>query len=406
MLRPASYWHMLPLKTQARKAIWTAVNPHSGKRRIDEAFPKEIRARTNDQEMFIEFINGSTWQVLGSDDYDTHVGAPPAGVVFSEYALADPNAWAYIRPILAENDGWALFISTPRGRNHFARLVNYALKADDWYGEILTVEDSGLIPEDRIRTELKELTIERGAQEAEAIIQQEYMCSFDSALPGSYYGEFVSKAERQGRIGDYSWQPHLPVGAAWDLGKNDQTVIWFWQDLPSGRIRIIDVVAGSNVGIDWYARKITQLPYMIAEHIWPHDGGHKNIRDLNGVTLKQSAERLGIRPIRVTENSPGAISQRINAVRQILPVCEFNSTPLPQDGETPEQAQERMNRAIDGLRMYHREYDEKLKNFRDEPKHDWCSDYADSFGYMAKHRKPLVRTGGLASYTATGASVF
>lgn len=405
MLRPASYWHMLPLKTQARKAIWTAVNPHTGKRRIDEAFPKEIRARTNDQEMFIEFINGSTWQVLGSDDYDTHVGAPPAGVVFSEYALADPNAWAYIRPILAENDGWAMFISTPRGRNHFARLVQYAIKADDWYGEILTVDDSGLIPEDRIRAEWRELSTERGHKEAEAIIQQEYYCSFDSALPGSYYGEFMTAAERQGRVGDFAWLPNLPVGASWDLGNNDQTVIWFWQEMPSGRIRIIDVIAGSNVGIDWYAKRIAKLPYLILDHIWPHDGGHKNIRDVEGVTLKKTAEKLGIRPIRVTNSLPGDVKKRINAVRQILPLCEFNTKPIPHDDETQEEATARMERALDALRMYHREYDDKLKTFRDAPKHDWTSDYADSFGYMAAHKKPLAQTAG-GAYVAAGASVF
>src|SRR6478752_3703950 len=91
MLEPATYWHMLPEASQARKAIWTAVDPHKGKRRIDIAFPKEIRKTTREQEMSIEFISGSLWQVVGSDNYNSLVGAPPRGVVFSEYALADPN---------------------------------------------------------------------------------------------------------------------------------------------------------------------------------------------------------------------------------------------------------------------------------------------------------------------------
>ena len=93
--RPGSYWHCLPEYAQGRKAIWTAVNAQTGKKRIDEAFPDEIRERVNNQEMFIEFKNGSTWQVIGSDRYDSTVGAGTAGIVYSEWALANPSASGY-----------------------------------------------------------------------------------------------------------------------------------------------------------------------------------------------------------------------------------------------------------------------------------------------------------------------
>lgn len=116
--RQASYWHCLPEYEQARKAIWTAVNPHTGKRRIDEAFPPELVANRDEQQMFIRFINGSTWQVIGSDRYNSLVGAGVAGVTFSEWALCNPSAWGYIRPMIEENNGFAGFITTPRGRNH------------------------------------------------------------------------------------------------------------------------------------------------------------------------------------------------------------------------------------------------------------------------------------------------
>jgi phage terminase large subunit len=129
MQRPATYWHMLPEAAQARKAIWEAVNPHTGKRRIDEAFPHEIRESTREHEMMIRFINGATWQVVGSDNFNALVGSPPFGVVFSEFALANPAAWAYLRPILLENGGWAAFITTPRGKNHAHKLLQTALKS-------------------------------------------------------------------------------------------------------------------------------------------------------------------------------------------------------------------------------------------------------------------------------------
>ena len=115
MHRPAVYWHMLPQKEQARKAIWTSVNPHTGRRRVDEAFPHEIRKRTLEHEMMIEFVNGSVWQVVGSDNFNSLVGAALGGIVYSEWALANPAARAYLRPIIAESRGWQIFITTPRG---------------------------------------------------------------------------------------------------------------------------------------------------------------------------------------------------------------------------------------------------------------------------------------------------
>ena len=110
--RVGNYWHLLPEYKQCRKAIWEAVNPRTGRKRIDEAFPQEIRKSIRNTDMFIEFVNGSTWQLVGSDTYNALVGSPPIGITFSEYALSNPQCWAYLSPILEENGGWAAFIST------------------------------------------------------------------------------------------------------------------------------------------------------------------------------------------------------------------------------------------------------------------------------------------------------
>jgi phage terminase large subunit len=390
MQRVGGYWHMLPQANQARKAIWDAINPHTGRRRIDEAFPAEIRATTREQDMFIRFRNGSSWQVVGSDNYDALVGSPPVGVVFSEYALSDPRSWAFLRPILAENGGWAAFISTPRGRNHFSRLVEYAQRDADWFGQVLTVDDTQAIPASVIARERRELVAERGEKEAAAIIAQEYYCDFDAAIPGAYYGELMSRAQSQGRIGDYPWLPQYPVGVACDLGHGDQTVAWFFQTLPSGRIRIIDVLAGSGVGIDWYARRVIGRPYTITDTIWPHDGGHGDIRDVAGTSLEKQATGLGWRPIRILDRDP-SVDVGIHAVRQMMPLIEWNTDPIPFEGETPEEARERMRRALDAIRQYRREWDEKRQAFKDAPLHDWTSDYADALRYLARGRRDLSR---------------
>jgi len=388
MTRVGGYWHMLPQANQSRKAIWDAVNPKTGRRRIDDAFPMEIRESTREQDMFIRFKNGSTWQVVGSDNYNALVGSPPVGVVFSEYALSDPSSWAFLRPILAENGGWALFISTPRGRNHFAKLVEYARTDPLWFGQVLSTDDTGAISREVIERERRELTAERGEREANALIAQEYGCDFDAAIPGAYYGELMSRAEREGRIGLFPYIPQQPCGTAWDLGHGDSTVVWVYQQLPSGRVRIVDVFEGSGVGIDWYIGKLLSQPYMLADHIWPHDGGHGNIRDIGGSTLEANAKSLGLRPLRVLQRDP-SVDMGINAVRQMLPLCEFNTEPVPFPGETTDQARARMARALDALRQYRREWDEKLQKFKDAPLHDWTSHSADAFRYLARGRKPF-----------------
>lgn len=392
--RVGGYWHMLPLANQARKAIWDAINPHTGRKRIDEAFPPETRRRTRDQDMFIEFKVGSTWQVFGSDNFKSGIGSPPVGVVFSEYAMADPDAWAYIRPILAENDGWAMFISTFRGRNHFHRMVEYALQhPGDWFGEILPNSKSRAIPLEAIERERREIAAERGDKEADALIAQEYECDVDAALPGAYYGEHMSTAMREGRIGDFPWMSNLPVGIATDLGHNDQTVLWFYQQLHNGRVRIIDVIAGSNLAVDVYARAQARLPYNVVDTIWPHDGAHGNIRDVNSTSLLDNAKAAAWWPVRCLDNESREVG--INATRILLPNVEFNATPLQHaklsDGsmETRAEADARMSRALDALRMYRREWDEKLATFRDAPVHDWTSDYADAMRYLARGRKPF-----------------
>jgi phage terminase large subunit len=383
--RVGPYWHLLPQANQARKAIWDAVNPRTGRRRIDDAFPEELRASKREQDMFIQFKNGSTWQVIGSDNYDALVGSPPVGVVFSEYALSDPQAWAMLRPILAENGGWAIFISTPRGRNHFARIVDFARRDPEWFGQVLTVEDTGIIPLEIIERERRELTAERGAKEANAVISQEYYCNPDAAMPGAYYGDHMAAAEAEGRIGEYPWDSALPVGTASDLGHGDQTVVWFYQIRPSGRIRIIDVLVGSGVGVDWYARRILSRPYLHVDHIWPHDGGHGNLRDVEG-TLQEQAESFGWRPIRVLDRDPTK-TMGIQSVRRLFPMIEFNESPIPFEDETTDDARARMSRALDALRGYRRKWDESRQRFSDEPLHDWCSDYADALRYLARGKR-------------------
>lgn len=361
--RVGVYWHLLPQQNQARKAIWDAVNPHTGRRRIDDAFPRDLRETTREQDMMIRFKSGSTWQVIGSDNYDALVGTPPVGVIFSEWALSNPQAWSLIRPILAENGGWAMFITTPRGRNHAHRMHEMATESDEWFAERLVATETGVFSPETLDNERRELIAERGEEDGEAIYQQEYMTSFSAGLPGAYYAKLIDKAEADGRIGFFPYNPQRQVHTAWDLGRNDATAIWFVQ-ANGGGWDIIDYYANTSVGIDHYVKVIKDKAYNYGEHLLPHDADNENLLG----SIRETAESMGLDGVRIVPRT-ASVANDINEVRQIIPICRFNK--------------DATQKGLDALRSYRRIWDEKLRAYRDTPLHDWASDPADAFRTFA-----------------------
>lgn len=375
--RPATYWHCLPEYAQARKAIWAAVNPHTGKRRIDEAFPDEIRESTNDNEMFIRFKSGSTWQVIGSDRYNSLVGAGVAGVTFSEWALANPSAWAYIRPMLEENDGWAAFITTPRGRNHAYSMYNLAKDNPRWFAEVSDIHQTGALSPDQLDESLKEYIAIYGEDLGRAQYEQEYLCSFNAAILGAFYAREMVAVRREGRIDEIAHDPSRPVHAAWDIGVRDDTSIW-WFQVVGAQVFILDCYTASGVGIDHYAEVCDRKA---EEHGWrqgidfvPHDAKVKEWG--TGRTRVETMRSYGRSP----ELVPNATKlDGINAARQTLGRCVFH--PRTEDP------------GISALEQYRREWDDEKKAFKASEVHDWTSHLADAFRYLALSWRnvPIIR---------------
>ena len=356
MERVGVYWHMLPLQTQARKVVWDAIDKQ-GRRVIDQVFPPALRKSMNAQEMKIELLNGSIWQCVGSDNYNALVGANPVGVVFSEYSIADPAAWDFIRPILAENEGWALFIYTPRGRNHGLALFETARKAEGWFAQRLSVSDTKAIP-------ISAVDEERAAGMEESMIEQEFFCSFDAAVKGAYYAALLNLLEAEGRIGFVPHNPAKPVYTAWDLGIGDATAIWFYQKNGAGA-DVIDYYEASGVGLDHYAQVLKGKPYTYTnDNVFPHD---IEVHELtSGKSRREILASLGVRG-RVLERS--SVDNGIAAARMLLPRCRFDK--------------EKCARGLAALREYRAEWDEVRKVLMPRPRHDWTSHAADAFRYLA-----------------------
>ena len=381
--RVGNYWYMLPQYGQARKSMWDAINPHTGKRRIDEAFPEEIRRTTREQEMLIVFKNGSTFQLVGSDNYNSLVGSPPVGLVFSEYALSNPSAWGYLRPILLENGGWAVFNSTPRGRNHFHALLEFAEREDGWFGSRLGADQTGCFTQAQLTSELREIQAEHGIDYGYALWLQEYYCSFDAAIPGSIWGDCVKKAEDTDRIVEFAIDRALPVYTAWDLGRTDDTAIFFYQ-FRHGMIDIFDHHSSSLKDMPFYLdlleQKRLEHGFQYKIHHLPHDARPRTLA-AGGKSILQQCQDVARENTLLGTFQIGKrldLQEGIQAARKTFPHCRFHAT--------------RCAKGINSLRQYHREWDADKKIFRDTPEHDWSSHDADAFRYLSLSWKEQRKT--------------
>lgn len=377
--RVGSYYYFLPTAVQGRKVIWDGID-RDGFRFLDH-LPVEIRdGEPNQTEMKVKLRNGSIIQVIGTDNYDAIRGTNPVGVVLSEYAYQDPRAWDTVRPILAENGGWAIFATTPNGRNHGYELYRMATTNPDWYASRLTVSEtqredgSPLVSSEAIEAE-------RAAGMSEDMIQQEYFCSFTGVTVGSYYGRLIEAAEAEGRIGRVPWDPRLPVETWWDLGVGDATAIWMSQTV-NREIRMIDYYESSGEGLPHYVRALKERAYVYGAHHAPHDIA---VREFStGKSRLETAESLGIK-FTVVRRPPGGanadeLAEGIEAVRSVFPGVWFD--------------RQKCQRGLDCLASYRKAWDESRKCFATKPSHDWSSHGADAFRYFAlghEFPRPMVK---------------
>ena len=214
--RIGTYVHFFPKHVHAKRALWRGIDPRKGAKFIDIAFG-DIEVDRNNQDMFIEAYNGSMWNLLGSDNYDSNVvGGNIVGVCFSEWALCDPRAWDYVRPILLENGGWAMFITTFRGRNHAWQMAQNNKDNPEWYVDIAGVDKTTDIEGNPIITP-EMIESERRSGMSEAIIQQEYYCNPQATADGAIYGSQVDHLRNDPRRNLAEWNPGKPVYCVWNF---------------------------------------------------------------------------------------------------------------------------------------------------------------------------------------------
>lgn len=358
-----NYFYVFPTKTMARQALWENIDS-KGFKLLDHV-PKEFIKRLSNQEMLMELNNGSTIRVLGYDkDPDSIRGIACKGVVFSEFAFSDPDSYKTMIPALRESQGWAIFNSTPNGRNHFYDLWNQVVQSPRWFCSMLQTYwpdrpgYSGLIP----HNDFPHIIQEEGLSPED--VEREYGVSFNSGMQGAYYSDQIDRAYAEGRVKDFLFDDTLEVDTFWDLGVDDSTAVWFRQK-QGNKLVFIDYLEDSGKELAFYIKALEAKGYRYGTHYLPHDAKQRSLQ--TGSDTAEIFEQL-CRNYKINDNiwvlERLPVQDGINAVRTRFPRYFFDST-----------------KCIEGLKrleLYHRRFDKRRNVFLKEPIHDGNSHAADA----------------------------
>jgi hypothetical protein len=323
---------------------------------------RDSAVKTKESELSVELFNGAKITLYGADNPDALRGIYLDGVILDEYGDCRPSLWGeVILPTLTDRQGWATFIGTPKGKNHFYRIRELARRSEDWYYLEVKASESGILAE-------KELAMAKQIIDEDQYMQ-EFECSFDAAVKGTYYSSMISELESADHMIDLLAEPDEKTDVALDLGFTDSTAMWFWQNRTDG-FAFVDYEEQHGQKLDYYFDYLRKSPYDIGTLYLPHDARAKTLQTGRS-TVEQLVEYIEINELGwELEIVPRLdIQDGINAVRQILPRCWFDKDKC-YDG-------------IEALRAYKRKWNEITKAFSNKPDHDWSSHGCDAFRQFA-----------------------
>jgi len=345
--------YLAPLYRQAKAVAWDYAKYIS----------RPLGGVPSESELCINFSNGARYSLYGAEDPDKLRGLNLCDVVFDEVAQMPYRVWSEIvLPMLLANDGEALFIGTPMGKNALYEVWEKAGGDPELWGRYMyKASETGILTPKALDIARREMSPEE--------YEQEFECSFSAAIRGAYFAGLMEDADRDNRITDVPYDPSLPVHTAWDLGMSDSTSIWFIQARPGGAFAVIDFYEADGEGLDHYAQVLKDRGYTYGTHIAPHD---IRVRELGtGKSRLEVARSLGIR-FDIAANIP--IQDGINAVRTMLPACWFD--------------RRKCGPGIEALRHYRRSFNDMTGLFSPKPLHDWTSHATDAFRYFAVGFRP------------------
>lgn len=354
------YGYIAPLYNQAKQIAWQYLK--------DYAAP--FKPKISESGLFVELPhNDARITLYGADNPDAFRGLYFDGVVLDEFGNMRPSVWSEVLlPTLVDRRGWAVFMGTPNGPNHFRDMFELRKADERWFVSILPYKSTGVIPPEDIESIRELMTDDEFAQEME--------CSFSASTRGAYYSKEIELAEREGRISDALEFDSSPLHFSLDLGIRDDTAGWAWQERPDGHAMQLSF-ADNNRPIKHYVDLINSIcsTYGVERgRIWlPHDARARSLQ--TGRSLVEQMVEFDAFPDIIPRQN---LVDGIAATRLLFGCVHFHA-----------------GRCVEGVRAlksYHREYDEDTKSYKAEPVHDWSSHYADSFrgfALVSEIKKPI-----------------
>lgn len=343
----AKFAYVGPFRQQAKEIAWEYLK--EGTKGIRKGSPRE-------SDLKITLPNDATIQLYGADNPDSLRGLYFDGVVMDEYGDCRPSIWGeIILPTLLDRDGWAVFIGTMRGKNHFYKILERAKAETGWHHMVLKASESGILSEASLQQARMEMTDEQWAQEME--------CDPDAAVQGTYYSNLIAALEREGKMGDFPPDPNELVHVSADLGYTDSTAFWFWQIDKEGPI-LIDYYEADGQELEHYFKMLKEKPYEYADIWLPHDAKATSLQ--TGRSTVEQFLQSGF-PCKVVPKL--AVQHGIDAARLLIPQCRFNKNTCYS--------------GIEALRAYRRSFNEKTQQYSNQPLHDWASNGSDAFRYFS-----------------------
>lgn len=387
---PLNYFIVAPTYRQAKTIYWNDI--------IKARIPREIVANYNEAELTItiphhntdfgepdvthnaEALPAITISLKGSDNEDSLRGVKLAGVVLDEYAFMKPLVWdKIIRPALSDLRGWALFISTPNGYNHFYELSEYAqgyemdnrgnwIKKSDgrkgWYYSKATIYDNPHISREEIE-EIKEAELSKDPDGT--TWHQEYLAEFKQ-MAGLVFKEFdrkkhLVKAEEIPQDGtrmigvDFGYSS--PFAAVFVIVDYDQN--WYVYDLIY-QTRMVTTEAINRLRDKMTAHYFNTIVGDSAakQEIENFKALHFPIRGANKASARTgSSIKAGIgliaQKLRPTEQMDGKLRPKLFIREDLKPlILEFEKYHYPEDQEgtmvNKDLPSDEYNHAIDALR--------------------------------------------------------
>ena len=211
-------WYVAPNYRQAKRICWRALKEMT--RPYWASTPSETDLR-------IDLASGGMICLRGADNYHALRGEGIDFLVLDEFADFDGRAWTEVlRPALADREGKALFIGTPRGFNHFYEMFKDADNKPDWESFQYTTEQGGNVTSQELSSAARDLD--------PRAYQQEFQARFENLASGRVYPMF----DRVGNVHPQRYDPLLPL--CWALDFNINPMCSVLAQINGDRLHVLD----------------------------------------------------------------------------------------------------------------------------------------------------------------------